>query len=85
MAREPAAQDGAGFCLSYEHVQWLGEPSAADGKAKTGLSQAVVVFAIVAVIAAVAASAFFVFAAFIWLAERYSPLTAALVLALASC
>ena len=52
-------------------------------KAKTGLSQAVVVFALIAVIAAVAASALFVFAAFIWLAERYSPLTAALVLALA--
>jgi len=52
-------------------------------KARTGLSQAFVVFALIAAIAAVAASIFFVFAAFIWLAERYSPLTAALVLALA--
>jgi hypothetical protein len=52
-------------------------------KAKTGLSQAVVVCAVIAVIAALVALIFFVFAAFIWLAERYSPLTAALVLALA--
>ncbi len=52
-------------------------------KARTGLSQAFVVFALIAAIAALAASVFFVFAAFIWLAERYSPLTAALVLALA--
>ena len=52
-------------------------------RAKTGLSQAVVVCAVIAVIAALAALIFFVFAAFIWLAERYSPLTAALVLALA--
>ena len=52
-------------------------------KARTGLSQAVVVCALIAAIAALAASVFFVFAAFIWLAERYSPLTAALVLALA--
>ena len=52
-------------------------------KARTGLSQAVVLFALIAVIAALAAAVFFVFAAFIWLAERYSPLTAALVLALA--
>ena len=40
-----------------------------------------VVFALIAAIAAVAAFVFFVFAAFIWLAERYSPLTAALILA----
>ena len=52
-------------------------------KARTGLSPAFVVFALIAAIAALAASVFFVFAAFIWLAERYSPLTAALVLALA--
>jgi hypothetical protein len=50
--------------------------------ARTGLSQAFVVFVLLAAIAAMAASGFFVFAAFIWLAERYSPLTAALVLAL---
>jgi hypothetical protein len=50
-------------------------------EAKTGLSGAVVVFAVIAVIAVVSAFVFFVFAAFIWLAERYSPLTAALIVA----
>jgi uncharacterized RDD family membrane protein YckC len=52
-------------------------------KAKTGLSTAVVVFALIAAVAVVVAFVLFVFALFIWLAERYSPLTAALVLALA--
>src|SRR5258705_12459200 len=52
-------------------------------KAKTGLSQAVVVCALLAAIAAAVAFVFFVFAAFLWLADRYSPLTAALVLGLA--
>ncbi len=52
-------------------------------EARTGLSTAVVVFALVAAIAAVAAFVFFVFAAFIWLAELYSPLTAALIVAVA--
>ncbi|MPZ37031.1 MAG: hypothetical protein GEU95_03030 [Rhizobiales bacterium] len=51
-------------------------------RAKTGLSTAVVVCALLAAIAAAVALVLFVFAAFIWLAERYSPLTAALVLAL---
>jgi uncharacterized RDD family membrane protein YckC len=51
-------------------------------KAKTGLSTAVVVFAFLAVIAVVAAVVFLVFAVFIWLAERYSALTAALVMGL---
>jgi hypothetical protein len=50
-------------------------------RAKTGLSTAVVVSALVAATAAMVAFVFFVFAAFIWLAERYTPLTAALVLA----
>ena len=50
-------------------------------EAKTGLGTAVVVFALVAAVAAVMAFAFIIFAAFIWLAERYSPLTAALILA----
>ena len=50
-------------------------------EARTGLSSAVVVFALVAAIAAVAAFVFFVFAVFIWLAEAYSPLTAALIVA----
>jgi hypothetical protein len=52
-------------------------------EAKTGLSGAVVVFALIAAIAVVAAFVFFVFAVFIWLADRYSPLTAALVVAVA--
>lgn len=52
-------------------------------EAKTGLSTAVVVFALVTAIAVVAAFVFFVFAVFIWLAERYSPLTAALIVAVA--
>jgi hypothetical protein len=50
-------------------------------EARTGLSSAVVVFALIAVIAGLVAFVFFVFAGFIWLAERYSPLTAALILA----
>jgi hypothetical protein len=50
-------------------------------KAKTGLSAAVAVFAIVAAVAAVVTLGFALFAIFIWLAERYSALTAALVLA----
>jgi len=52
-------------------------------KAKTGLSTFVVVFALLTAVAVVVAFVFFIFAAFIWLAERYSALTAALVLALA--
>lgn len=51
-------------------------------KARTGLSPAVVVLALVAAIAIAAASVLFVVAAFIWLAEQYSALTAALVLGL---
>jgi hypothetical protein len=50
-------------------------------EARTGLSTAVVVFAVIAAVAVVAAFVFFVFAAFIWLAEVYSPLTAALIVA----
>jgi hypothetical protein len=50
-------------------------------KSKTGLSTAVIVFAILAAIALIVAVGFALFALFIWLAERYSPLTAALVLA----
>ena len=52
-------------------------------EARTGLSTAVVIFALVAAIAVVSAFVFFVFAAFIWLAEAYSPLTAALIVAVA--
>jgi hypothetical protein len=50
-------------------------------EARTGLSSAVVVFALIAAVAVVAAFVFFVFAAFIGLAERYGPLTAALIVA----
>ena len=50
-------------------------------EARTGLSSAVVVFALIAAIAGLVAFVFFVFAGFIWLAERYSPLTAALIVA----
>jgi hypothetical protein len=50
-------------------------------EARTGLSGAVVVFALIAAVAVMVAFVFFIFAAFIWLAERYSPLTAALIVA----
>ncbi len=49
-------------------------------QAKSGLSAGVVIFAVVAVLCAATTFIFLVFAAFIWLAQRYSPLTAALVL-----
>lgn len=50
-------------------------------EARTGLSAAVVVFALIAAITGFLALVFCVFAGFIWLAERYSPLTAALIMA----
>ena len=50
-------------------------------RAKTGLSTGVVVFAVIAAVSLLVALGFALFALFIWLAERYSPLTAALVLA----
>jgi hypothetical protein len=49
-------------------------------QAKTGLSAGVVIFAVLAALCAAMTFAFLVFAAFIWLAQRYSPLTAALVM-----
>jgi hypothetical protein len=52
-------------------------------EARTGLSTTFVVLALIAAIAVAAAVVFFVFAAFIWLAEVYSPLTAALIMAVA--
>jgi hypothetical protein len=51
-------------------------------KAKTGFSPALVVFAIIAMICAATAFVLLVFTAFIWLAEHYRPLTAAIVLTL---
>jgi hypothetical protein len=52
-------------------------------EARTGLSTTFVVLALIAAVAVAAAFVFFVFAAFIWLAEVYSPLTAALIIAVA--
>ena len=49
-------------------------------KSKTGINTAVIVFAAVAALAAMVAFGLLIFTAFIWLAERYSPLTAALIL-----
>jgi hypothetical protein len=51
-----------------------------QAKAKTGLSSSVAVWAGVAVVGAAVTFGFVVLTAFIWLAERYSPLTAALIL-----
>jgi hypothetical protein len=51
-----------------------------SAQARTGFSRGILIWAAVAAIAAVAAASFFVVAAFIWLSERYSPMTAALVL-----
>ena len=51
-----------------------------QAKAKTGLSSGVAVWAGVAIVGAAVTFGFVVLAAFIWLAERYSPLTAALIL-----
>ena len=50
-------------------------------KAKTGLSGTVLVWAVVGALCAATALIFLIFAVFIWLAERYSPLSAALILA----
>lgn len=52
-------------------------------EARTGLSTTFIALALIAAIAVVAAFVFFVFAAFIWLAEAYSPLSAALIIAVA--
>ena len=49
-------------------------------QAQIGLSPGVLIFGILAVLCAATTFILLVFAAFIWLAERYTPLTAALVL-----
>jgi hypothetical protein len=49
-------------------------------KAKTGLNAAVIIWAVVAALGAAATIVFIIFSAFIWLANRYDPLTAALLL-----
>jgi uncharacterized membrane protein YqjE len=52
-----------------------------QAKAKTGLSSALFVWALLAVAFGVLTAGFVLLLAFIWLAERYSPLTAAIALA----
>jgi hypothetical protein len=47
---------------------------------KTGISTPMVIIAIVAAVSAAAMLLFLIFAIFIWLAERYSPLTGALIM-----
>ncbi len=49
-------------------------------KSKTGLSSTIIVWGVVALVAATAALFFLSLTIFIWLADRYSPLTGALVL-----
>jgi hypothetical protein len=49
-------------------------------KAKTGLNSAVIIWYVVAAIGAAWTLIFIIFSAFIWLANRYDPLTAALLL-----
>jgi len=51
-----------------------------QAKVKTGLSSGVALWAIIAAVAGVVTFGFILLTAFIWLAERYSPLTAALIL-----
>jgi hypothetical protein len=52
-----------------------------QAQAKTGLSSGLFVWALLAVVFGVLTAGFVLLIAFIWLAERYSPLTAAMVLA----
>jgi hypothetical protein len=51
-----------------------------QAKSKTGLSSRVVICAAIAAFAALVATSFILFALFIWLAQHYTPLTAALIL-----
>lgn len=51
-----------------------------QAKAKTGLSSAVLVWGVIALISLAVTLGFLTIAAFIWLAERYDALTAALLL-----
>src|SRR5215831_137439 len=52
-----------------------------QAQAKSGLSSGLVVWALLAVVFGVLTASFVLLIAFIWLAERYSPLTAAMALA----
>jgi hypothetical protein len=49
-------------------------------ESKTGLTTGLVIWALIALIASVVTFGFILFAAFIWFAQHYGPLTAALVL-----
>jgi hypothetical protein len=49
-------------------------------KAKTGVSSSVIIWGVVALVAFAATLVFLTFSAFIWLANRYDPLIAALLL-----
>jgi hypothetical protein len=49
-------------------------------KSKTGINSTVIVLAAIAALAAMVAFGLLIFAAFIWLADRYSPLSSALIL-----
>jgi hypothetical protein len=51
-----------------------------QAKAKSGLSVAVAVWAVIALLGLAASGVFLALAAFVWLADRYDPLTAALIL-----
>jgi hypothetical protein len=49
-------------------------------QARAGLTSQVAIWGVIAAVAAVIALVFFLVAAFVWLADRYDPLTAGLVL-----
>src|SRR5712672_1834754 len=53
---------------------------ALSAQVRTGFSSQVVVWAVIAAVASTVALVFLLLAAFIWLADRYDPLTAGLVL-----
>ena len=52
-----------------------------QAQAKTGLSSGLVVWALLAVVFGALTAGFLLLIAFIWLADRYGPLTAAIALA----
>jgi len=59
---------------------WLRHFVALNAQARTGVSLAVVIWAVIAAVAAVAAVVFLLVAAFIWLAARYDGLLAGVFL-----
>jgi hypothetical protein len=54
---------------------------ALNAKARTGLGPSLIVWSVIAVVSLMLALGFFCVAAFVWLAGRYDPLTAGLILA----